>query len=83
MSAQKRCPVSVETSGADGVFSPFCVRRKAASQTDKPADKKEDESQTVSVPTPGLPSFPCHVGTPGPTVPRVGQSRHGSFTGRL
>lgn len=26
----------------------FCVRRKAASQTDKPADKKEDESQTVS-----------------------------------
>lgn len=26
----------------------LCVRRKAASQTDKPADKKEDESQTVS-----------------------------------
>uniref|UniRef100_A0A452E4P8 Ena/VASP-like protein n=1 Tax=Capra hircus TaxID=9925 RepID=A0A452E4P8_CAPHI len=30
-------------------------RRKAASQTDKPADKKEDESQTVSAPTASLP----------------------------
>ena len=62
MSAQKRCPVSVETSGADGVFFPFCVRRKAASQTDKPADKKEDESQTVSAPTTSLPQLPVPCG---------------------
>lgn len=30
-------------------------RRKAASQTDKPAEKKEDESQTVSKPHPRPP----------------------------
>uniref|UniRef100_A0A287AMU9 Ena/VASP-like protein n=1 Tax=Sus scrofa TaxID=9823 RepID=A0A287AMU9_PIG len=37
-------------------------RRRAASQTDKPADKKEDESQTVSTPRP-LRLRPC----PDPT----------------
>lgn len=41
--------------------SPPCVRRKAASQTDKPADKKEDESQMVSKP----PAHPTSVSRPG------------------
>lgn len=36
-------------------------RRKAASQTDKPADRKEDESQTVGT---TLPSRPTPSGLP-------------------
>lgn len=54
-------------SGPGGVWigADWClllpVRRKAASQTDKPADKKEDESQMVSKP----PAHPTSVSRPG------------------
>ena len=74
-STQERRPVSVETSRTDAMSSSFCVRRKAASQTDKPADKKEDESQAVSAPPPARPGSPCSVDTPGPAVLLLGFRR--------
>lgn len=74
----------------------LCVRRKAASQTDKPADKKEDESQTVSKrpshphlceypgrlsgPTPGLGACGA-LGAPDRYVPRWSAGAMGRGTG--